>query len=63
VRRGRRTVARMHGRAKAGRNRLALRAPSATGRYTLALQARADGQSATDSVRLTVSRFRRFVGA
>ena len=59
VRRGRRTVARVRGRAKAGRNRLALRAPSATGRYTLALQARADGQSATDSVRLTVSRPRR----
>jgi Glycine rich protein len=57
--RGRRTVARIRGRAKAGRNTLRLRAPRAAGRYTLALEARADNRSATERVRLTVSRPRR----
>ena len=59
VRHGNRTVKRIGDRAKAGRNRLTLRAPRAPGRYTLALQASAGGQSATDSVPLTVKRPRR----
>jgi beta-N-acetylhexosaminidase len=59
VLRGRRTVARTRGRARAGRNRLRPRAPRAAGRYTVALEARAEGQRATDRVRLTVSEPRR----
>jgi beta-N-acetylhexosaminidase len=59
VLRGRRTVSRTRGRAKAGRNRLRLRALRAAGRYTLALEARAEGQRATDRVPLMVSGPRR----
>ena len=59
VRRGRRTVTRITGRAKPGTNRLKLRAPRARARYALALTARADGGTATDRVRLAVRRPRR----
>ena len=58
VLRGRRTVARASGRAKVRRNRLTLRAPRKTGRYTLALKATADDRNATDRVRLTVRKRR-----
>jgi Tol biopolymer transport system component len=71
VLRGRRAVARINGRARAGRNTLSLPArvrPAARsagarakalapGNYTLRLTIRgADGQSATDSARLTLTR-------
>ena len=59
VRRGRRTVARISGRAKPGTNRLTLRAPRARARYTLSLTATAGGGTATDRVRLAVRRPRR----
>jgi hypothetical protein len=55
--RGRRTVASVRGRARPGRNAIALRAPRATGRYSLRLVARsAGGAIARDRARLSVTR-------
>jgi hypothetical protein len=57
VLKGRRAVARLAGRARAGRNTLRLRAPAGPGGYTLALAVSAAyGQRATTRVRLTVNK-------
>jgi len=57
VLRGRRTVARARGRARPGSNAVRLRAPRRAGPYRIALVATsADGQRATASARLRVSR-------
>jgi hypothetical protein len=52
---GRRALARVRGRAKAGRNRIGVRAPRTAGRYTLQLSASANGRRDTERIRLRVS--------
>jgi hypothetical protein len=55
VLRGRRRAAQARGRARRGRNRLAVRLPRQRGRYTLRLTARSgDGQTARDTARVRV---------
>jgi NHL repeat len=61
--RGRRTLARARGRARAGANTIRLRAPRRTGRYRLRLQAStADGRRASASAVLVVRAARRARG-
>jgi hypothetical protein len=54
--RGRRSVARVRGRARRGRNTIRLRTPRKAGRYRLELVVTSGNQRATDSARLTVTR-------
>jgi hypothetical protein len=54
--RGRRSIARVRGRARRGRNTIRLRTPRKAGRYRLELVVTSGNQRATDSARLMVTR-------